>query len=605
MSGQRPVTTPPRDAEAGARYGLAYYRVSTSEQANTSYDEDGFSIQAQRDYCQCKAAELGVQLVDEFIDRGKSARTADRPSLQAMLARVKDDTDIQYVFVHKLDRLARNREDDVQIGLLLAKHGVHLVSCTENIDDSPSGRLVHGIMADIAEWYSANLGEEARKGLRKKVENGGTPGRAPLGYVNERLKITELGKDIGVVRVHETYGAIMTKCFKLYDSGRCTMSDVAAYANDQGLHLPATKRLPERPITAHHLQRLLRNRYYTGCVRFGGGEYQGEHPPLIDAATFDRVQALLTARNTNKDKSRKRPHHLKGFLCCARCGRRMGITVATKTRRGRAYPYFYCLGRQVDKTSCPQRYIPIGDIEDAVRAYWSRVRVAPERLQALRRSILDSFAGKHEQGKTEIEQQQRRIVQLEQRRTKAKAAYYADVLELAEFKAEQETIRQGIRAAEAIIARWSVELESITRALDDALRLMEDTQRLYDTVPEGLKVLLTQTVFQKLWVLDTAVVGCELTDAFADLLTLEARLALGEDGQATYYRRREAMRSLSHLGDSWERPYVERPYGVLAIDTQNPGLLGSRGSKIEPLAGVMGFKLNPELAKYLADHQAA
>jgi DNA invertase Pin-like site-specific DNA recombinase len=132
-------------------YGLAYYRVSTSRQAKPSFDEDGFSIQAQREYCQRKASELGVQLVDEYTDRGKSARTADRPALQAKLTRIKEDTDIQYVFVHKLDRLARNRQDDVQIGLLLAKHAVRLVSCTENIDDTPSGKLVRGIMGDIAE----------------------------------------------------------------------------------------------------------------------------------------------------------------------------------------------------------------------------------------------------------------------------------------------------------------------------------------------------------------------------------------------------------------------------------------------------------------------
>src|SRR5690349_11572382 len=150
-------------APTSSPYGLAYFRVSTSDQANTSLDEDGFSIQAQREYCQRKAAEMGVELVDEYVDRGKSARTADRPALQAMLARVREDTDIQYVFVHKLDRLARNRADDVQIELLLAKHGVRLVSCTENIDDTPSGKLVHGIMGDIAEWYSSNLSEEAKK----------------------------------------------------------------------------------------------------------------------------------------------------------------------------------------------------------------------------------------------------------------------------------------------------------------------------------------------------------------------------------------------------------------------------------------------------------
>lgn len=43
---------------------------------------------------------------------------------------------------------------------------------------------------------------------------------------------------------------------------------------------------------------------------------------------------------------------------------------------------------------------------------------------------------------------------LEHRLKKAKAAYYADALQLDEFKKEQEAIRGGIKAAEAIIAEW-------------------------------------------------------------------------------------------------------------------------------------------------------
>jgi site-specific DNA recombinase len=611
-------------APTNSPYGLAYFRVSTSGQANTSFDEDGFSIQAQREYCQRKATEMGVELVDEYVDRGKSARTAGRPALQAMLARIREDTDIQYVFVHKLDRLARSREDDVQIGLLLAKNGVQLVSCTENIDDTPSGKLVHGIMADIAEWYSANLSEEAKKGLRKKVEIGGTPHKAPLGYLNERLKIIELGKDIGTVKLHDTYGPIITECFKLYDTGLCSLSDVATYANDQGLRLPADKRLPERPITTQYMHRLLRKRYYTGWVTFGGVEYKGEHAPLIDEATFARVQALLTARNLNKDKNRKRPHHLKGALFCAACGRRLGICAPTKRKTGVSHAYFYCLGHQHNTNSCPQRYLPVSDIEDAVHAYWVHVHLPTERIRALRQVVIESFAGKHEQGQAEIEQQKRRIIAFEQRRKKAKAAYYGDVLDLEEFKAEQTTIKQGITAAEAAIAKWGIEIESITHALDDALQLVTDPKALYDTLPEGLKVLLVQTVFEKIWIMDTTVVGCELTEPFAELLTLEARLieaeqrqtttqptmahstGAGTDEEATYHRRRMTVSQLfSSLGSSWGRPYVERPHGALAIDKQNPGVSRGRSSNMHTLVGVRRFKLNPELQRYLQDDQAA
>ncbi|MFK5165266.1 recombinase family protein, partial [Propionibacterium freudenreichii] len=85
--------------------------------------------------------------------------------------------------VHKVDRLARNRLDDVEIHRALLDAGVKLVSATENIDETPSGMLLHGIMSSIAEFYSKNLATEVTKGLTQKVATGGTPMRAPLGYL--------------------------------------------------------------------------------------------------------------------------------------------------------------------------------------------------------------------------------------------------------------------------------------------------------------------------------------------------------------------------------------------------------------------------------------
>ena len=46
--------------------------------------------------------------------------------------------------------------------------GVTLVSATENIDETPSGMLLHGIMSSIAEFYSRNLATEVVKGCRRR-----------------------------------------------------------------------------------------------------------------------------------------------------------------------------------------------------------------------------------------------------------------------------------------------------------------------------------------------------------------------------------------------------------------------------------------------------
>ncbi|WP_241897439.1 recombinase family protein, partial [Brevibacterium epidermidis] len=91
---------------------------------------------------------------------------------------------VNYCIVHKVDQLARNRADDVAIHLALRDAGVMLVSASENIDETPSGMLLHGIMSSIAEFYSRNLATETVKGLTQKAAQGGTTNRAPIGYVN-------------------------------------------------------------------------------------------------------------------------------------------------------------------------------------------------------------------------------------------------------------------------------------------------------------------------------------------------------------------------------------------------------------------------------------
>ena len=96
--------------------------LSTARQAEKGGETEGYSIPAQREACSRKAGDLGASVVEEFVDAGASARSADRPALQAMLERLKLGG-IDYVIVHKVDRLARDRADDVMIALAIHKAG--------------------------------------------------------------------------------------------------------------------------------------------------------------------------------------------------------------------------------------------------------------------------------------------------------------------------------------------------------------------------------------------------------------------------------------------------------------------------------------------------
>ncbi|MDR0593815.1 MAG: recombinase family protein, partial [Bifidobacteriaceae bacterium] len=198
---------------------VAYIRVSTKDQATRGGREEGFSIPAQREAIRKQAQNAGAVIVEEFVEAGESGTTMSRrPELKRMLTYVREHPEIDACYVHKLDRLARNREDDVAINLALRQCGVRLVSCTENIDESATGALVHGIMASISEFYSRNLSTEVKKGLRQKAINGGTINRAPLGYFNIRKRDAN-GREYRTVEVDPARAPLIAWAFEAYATG--------------------------------------------------------------------------------------------------------------------------------------------------------------------------------------------------------------------------------------------------------------------------------------------------------------------------------------------------------------------------------------------------
>src|SRR3954466_11321846 len=108
---------------------VLYLRVSTMSQVHTDYDPEGISIPAQRKACYRKAEQMGLIVVDEYMEPGKSATTIDkRPEFQKMMQRIKEERDVDYVIVYNLSRLNRNRLDDAQVLALMRLFKVTLIS---------------------------------------------------------------------------------------------------------------------------------------------------------------------------------------------------------------------------------------------------------------------------------------------------------------------------------------------------------------------------------------------------------------------------------------------------------------------------------------------
>lgn len=135
------------------------------------------------------AKDKNAEVVDEYLARGESAKTADRPKFQEMLVRIKQDRDIEYVIVDKVDRFSRELRGAVNLIQELQDAGAHLISVKEHIDETPGGQLNLHILLSMADFYSTNLATEAIKGMTQKAKVGGTPGQAKIGYLNVRKVI--------------------------------------------------------------------------------------------------------------------------------------------------------------------------------------------------------------------------------------------------------------------------------------------------------------------------------------------------------------------------------------------------------------------------------
>jgi site-specific DNA recombinase len=546
----------------GRKTALLYLRVSTKEQAEMGGELEGFSIPAQRDACRRKAGDLDADVLEEFTERGESARSAKRPELQRLLRYLAENR-VDYVIVHKVDRLARNRVDDVEINLAIQAAGARLVSVTENIDETPSGVLLHGIMSTIAEFYSRNLAHEVIKGSTEKARRGGTVGKAPTGYLNVRR--IEDGREIRTVEIDPERGPLIRWAFEVYATGEWTMRQLHAALVEKGLTSTGGPRTPSKPLSLSNLARLLRTPYYMGVVTYRGITYPGKHEPLVSADLFQRAQAVADAHGRSGEKQRKHHHYLKGTVFCGQCGSRLCV-MNSKNRHGTVYPYFFCLGRQEKRTTCRQRVVLIELVEQRVIAEYAKVQLTTDQAAALRAFVMDLWTTSQADATSERERLGRRVSELSNERQKLLQAYLSDAVPLDLLKSEQQRIDRELSDSQRLLDASEQAAGDVAKALDAALAFLLSCQEAYEVADPRVRRRMNQAFFERI----------EVSDEYdADATVIEPyRLLLHEDVWREI--RRQEFRKRSE-----RRPETQEPAGAFAgAGSRNDWLVGEGG--LEP-----------------------
>ena len=355
---------------------VLYARVSSEKQA-----ENDLSISAQLKALRKYAAERDCEVLREFVDEAQSARSADRPAFQEMIALAKQRRKVfDSILVWKLSRFARNREDSIIYKSLLRKNDVNVISINEKVDDTPAGKLLEGMIEVIDEFYSTNLGQDTIRGMKENAGrgyyNGGT---VPIGYKAQKVqdgasKKTQLALD-------EAFAPIVRRIYRMFIEGMGAKG-IAKTLNAEGLKTNRGKSWSNNQV-----YRIIKNETYAGTLvwnkqskRNGRSKpndpeevirVEDNHPAIVDQQTFERAQELLIERSPKLTHPRtvNSDYILAKLLYCGKCGLKM-VGCSAKSSQ---FFYYACQNyRKRGKHVCDAKSINKDTLEsfviDRVRA---------------------------------------------------------------------------------------------------------------------------------------------------------------------------------------------------------------------------------------------
>jgi DNA invertase Pin-like site-specific DNA recombinase len=360
---------------------VSYARVSSKDQ-----EREGYSIPAQRKTLMEYAPRTGFRIVREFIDV-ETAKCAGREQFGEMVAFLRQNPQCRTVIVEKTDRLYRNFRDyltleDLGVEIHLAKEGQII-----NRDSKSQAKFMHGIQVLMARNYIDNLREEVCKGMREKAEQGIYPSRPPLGYRNNKLERT--------IEVDPEKAPIARKVFELYATGTHSLSSLGkAIAVEFG-----------RVYAKGHLQKTLKNPFYTGLFIWEGKTYKGTHPPLVSSQLFQQVQDVFQGHN--RPKYGKHQFAFSGMLHCAydKCR----ITAEIKKNR---YTYYRCTGH---RGPCELPYFREEEIGDRLGKILKDIHIPDNILTQLEASLLSDKGNAEAIRKEQGERLQQRLASVRHR----------------------------------------------------------------------------------------------------------------------------------------------------------------------------------------------
>ena len=503
-----------------------------------------------------------------------------RPAFQEMLTYLREHREVKYVIVYARSRAFRNYIDAAITRRLLDKLDVKLVSAREDFGDGVYADMMEAVTDIFNDVQNRLSGEDIRIKLRHKAVNGGTIGRAPLGYLNARVEIE--GRMVNTVSLDPERALLVLKAWELYATGDYSIDRLTATMNDLGLTSRPSPRWPQiRPVSDTKLHRMLRDPYYAGYVTYNGDIYPGRHEAIVGQELFDRVQDVLNARSDRGQRDRILQHYLKGALFCQRCqvaGRtaRLIYTEATG-RHGKRYAYFLCRARQ--EGLCDLPHLSAAHVEDAIVRHYATLRLPADFAAAVRAELEATVADEQASVRDMHARLTNQLSRLSEREERLIDLAADGSLPQGKIRARLHDLQVERTRIEAGLVSSNEQLAVGAQVLRDALHLVDAPQQLYRNVPDAVRRHLNQTFYQRFYIDDLEVADDAMQPLFAELH--QAARAAAEQQELT---QQPASQQRGAEGSGAEEKQAER-HGQERSAARSDGYDRARGGRQQESLG--------------------
>lgn len=435
---------------------VIYARYSSDRQTEQS-------IEGQLRDCREYAQRNDIAIVGTYIDRATTGTNDNREQFQKML-KDSDKKAWDYVLCYKLDRFSRNKYEMAIHRKHLKDNGVKILSAMENIPDSPEGILLESLLEGMNQYYSEELSQKTKRGLRETRIKGNYMG-GPINY-GYSVKHENIGdQTVAKVVINEEEAPILLHIFETYAAGK-RIPDIVRELDDKGI----TNR--GNPFTVNSIYFMLQQEKYTGVYNFNGETFTHIYPAIIPKELYQIVRKRVDANKTGKHVIGV-DYILMGKCFCGYCGHKLRSAAGTTTD-GTILRYYRCPYSKKDP-DCHNKSVRKEVLEEIVTNVLAEELTKPDNLKFLTDKVFEFYCAKS-QDDSDLHRYEKELADTNKAIKNILAAIEEGIFtpstkqRLTELEEKKERIEQTI-TIESAREKNMLTKEDIERYITDAIKL--------------------------------------------------------------------------------------------------------------------------------------